>query len=98
MLERLDRECRNRGAGLASQPSEQLRSDRIFFHCELEEQLLPVAVEVLGAGHFFCASDFPHEPPHEFIESVAAFRARADLSEATKTQILYDNPQRIYRL
>jgi hypothetical protein len=98
VLERLDRECKNRGAGLASSPSQQLRSDRIFFHCELDEQMLPVVVDVLGADHFFCASDFPHEPTHEFIESVAAFRARADLSDAAKTRILYDNPKRLYRL
>jgi uncharacterized protein len=98
MLERLDREAKNRGAGLTSLPSEQIRSDRIFFHCELDEQMLPVAVDVLGADHFFCASDFPHEPTHEFIESVAAFRDRADLSDAAKARILYDNPRRLYRL
>lgn len=98
MLERLDRECKNRGAGLRSLPSEQLKSDRIFFHCELDEQTLPAAVEVLGADPFICASDFPHEPTHEFIESVGAFRARADLGDTAKARILYDNPRRLYRL
>jgi predicted TIM-barrel fold metal-dependent hydrolase len=98
MLERLDREAKNRGAGLRSKPSQQLRSERIFFHCELDEQMLPVAVDVLGAEHFVCASDFPHEPTSEFIESVAAFRARTDVSDRAKAQILYDNPKRLYRL
>lgn len=98
LLERLDRECRNRGAGLSSLPSEQLRSDRIFFHCELDEALLPVAVDALAADQFFCASDFPHEPTHEFIESVEEFWKRPDLSEAAKAKILYDNPKRLYRL
>jgi uncharacterized protein len=98
MLERLDRECRSRGAGLRSLPSEQLRTHRTFFHCELDERMLPAAVETLGADHFFCASDFPHEPPHEFIESVAEFRARPDLPDAAKTSILYDNPKALYRL
>ena len=98
MLERLDRECKNRGAGLASLPSAALRSDRIFFHCELDEQMLPVALEALGAEHFVCASDFTHEPTSEFIESVTAFRARADVSDGAKARILYENPKRLYRL
>jgi len=98
MLERLDRECKNRASGLKSLPSEQIRSDRIFFHCELDEAMLPVAVEALGAQQLFCASDFPHEPTHEFIEAVEAFRKRPDLPEAAKANILYDNPKRLYRL
>ncbi len=98
MLERLDREAKNRGAGLSTLPSAQLQSDRIFFHCELDEALLPVAVDAVGAGAFFCASDFPHEPAHEFIESVEAFAKRPDLPEEAKRRILYDNPKRLYRL
>ena len=98
LLKRLDRESRNRGAGLKSLPSEQLRSDRIFFHCELDEAMLAVAVTALSADQFFCASDFPHEPTHEFIESVEEFWKRPDLSEAQKAKILYDNPKRLYRL
>ncbi len=98
MLERLDREAKNRGAGLRSLPSEELRSDRIFFHCELDERMLPVAVDALSAGQFFCASDFPHEPTHEFLESVTAFQTRTDLSDAVKARIMYDNAKRLYRL
>src|SRR5213595_2382758 len=96
MLERLDREAKNRGAGLRSLPSEELRSDRIFFHCELDERMLPVAVDALSAGQFFCASDFPHEPTHEFLESVTAFQTRTDLSDAVKARIMYDNAKRLY--
>lgn len=98
MMERLDRECKNRGAGLNSFPTEQLKTNCIFFHCELDEEMLPVAVKALGEDHFFTASDFPHEPPHEFIESVEAFWTRGDLSENAKTKILYDNPKRLYHL
>jgi predicted TIM-barrel fold metal-dependent hydrolase len=57
-----------------------------------------VAVGALAADQFFCASDFPHEPTHEFIESVEAFWKRPDLSEEAKAKILYDNPKRLYRL
>ncbi len=97
MLERLDRECENRGAGLNALPSEQLRSDRILFHCELDEAMLPRAVEALGPEQFFCASDFPHEPAHAFIDAVETFWKRPDIAEATKAKILYDNPRRLYR-
>ena len=98
LLERLDREAKNRGAGLSSLPSEQIRSGPVFFHCELDEAMLPVAVEAVGDEHFFCASDFPHEPTHEYIESVEAFWERPDLPEGAKTKILYDNPKRLYHL
>lgn len=96
MLERLDAEFRNRGANLKVPPSEQLRSDRVFFHCELNEAMLPVAVEAVGEGHFFGASDFPHEPAHEFPEIIEAFLKRPDLSDSAKTKILYENPRRLY--
>ncbi|HWP35656.1 MAG TPA: amidohydrolase family protein, partial [Thermodesulfobacteriota bacterium] len=98
LLERLDREWRSRASPLRQPPSALLRSDRIFFHCELDEAMLPAAVETLGADRFVCASDFPHEPPHEFVEALEAFQARPDLPAAAKRKILSDNPRRLYRL
>ena len=98
MMERLDREFKNRGAGLRFPPSEQFRSERIFFHCELDEAMLPHAVEAVGDGRFFGASDFPHEPAHEFPEAVDAFLKRPDISESSKKKILADNARRLYRL
>ncbi len=95
-MERLDGEFKNRGAGLKIPPSEQFRSDRVFFHCELGEGMLPVAIEAVGEGHFFCASDFPHEPAHEFPEAVEAFLKRPDLGESSKAKILAENPRRLY--
>jgi hypothetical protein len=96
LMERLDGEFKNRGAALRIPPSEQLRSERIFFHCELGEAMLPVAIEAAGPGHFFAASDFPHEPAHEFPEAVEAFSKRSDLSESAKARILCDNARRLY--
>jgi hypothetical protein len=98
MLERLDREWANRGAGIRIPPAEQLRSDRVFFHCELDERTLPAAIDALGDGHFFAASDFPHEPAHEFPELLATFRARTYVPDAAKARILGDNPRRLYGL
>src|SRR5437867_4397702 len=70
-------------------------SDPVY---EVDERMLPVAVGALRAGQFFCASDFPHEPTHEFLESVTAFQTRTDLSDAVKARIMYDNAKRLYRL
>ena len=98
MMERLDGEFKNRGAGLKIPPSEQFRSERVFFHCELGEGMLAVAIQAVGEGHFFCASDFPHEPAHEFPENIEAFLKRPDLAESAKAKILYDNPRRLYQV
>jgi predicted TIM-barrel fold metal-dependent hydrolase len=98
MRERLDRECRNRRVALPYSPGEQIRSAQFFVQCELDEELLPTAVEALGADCFVCASDFPHEPSEEFIEAVEAFWKRPDLSQSDKAKILVENPRRLYRL
>ena len=60
--------------------------------------MLPHAIEAIGDDHFFCASDFPHEPAHEFPEAIEAFLKRPDLSESAKTKILFDNPRRLYEV
>ena len=98
IVDRLDREFRNRGAGLKIPPGEHARSERVFLHCELDEPMLPVAIDAVGDVHFFAASDFPHEPAHDFPEAVEAFLKRSDVSEASKTGILADNPRRLYNL
>lgn len=98
MLERLEREHANRGARISTPPAEQLRSDRVFFHCELDEGLLPTAISALGDGQFFAASDFPHEPKHEFPEMIETFLARTDVANGAKRRILADNPRRLYGL
>ncbi len=96
MMERLDGEFRNRGAGLRLPPSEYFRSGQLFFHCELGEATLPAAVAAVGEERFFAASDFPHEPAHEFPEAIEAFWKRPDLAESAKTRILCDNARRLY--
>ena len=101
LAERLDMEYEHRrvqAPDLHVLPSEHLASGRIFVHCELEERGLPAAIEVLGEDNLFVASDYPHEPKHEFPAAVAHFLARPDLTETAKTKILADNPRRMYRL
>ena len=99
LAERMDLEVHNRRKQvpeLHCLPSEHLASGRIFIHCELSERLIPQVVELMGEGALFCASDYPHEPKHEFPEAIAAFLARADIGDSTKAAVLSENPRRMY--
>jgi predicted TIM-barrel fold metal-dependent hydrolase len=101
LMERLDLEYSNRPSqapDLKCLPSEHLRSGRIFFHTELVERGLACAIAELGEDVFFCASDFPHEPKHEFIAVLDEFEERTDIPETVKPKILWDNPIRMYAL
>lgn len=101
LAERMDREYASRRSQvphLKARPSEHLKSGRLFVHAELDEQGLAYAIDVLGEDAFFCASDYPHEPKHEFPAVVKAFRARPDIAESAKQKILWDTPLRMYGL
>ena len=79
-------------------PEEHLTSGRIFFHCELDEQILPYAVGVLGDKALLYATDFAHQPPQQCFEEKREFMERSDLSEETKLQIMGENARRLYAL
>ena len=99
LMERMDMEFEHRRKQVPhvkNTPSEHLRSGCIFIHCELEDQAIPILAETLRDDILFCASDYPHEPAHEFRENVAKFLAREDVREETKRKILWDNPIRMY--
>ena len=101
LAERLDLEYRNRrvqAPDLKVMPSEHLGSGRIFFHTELGERGLARAIGEFGEDAFFCASDYPHEPKHEFPEGVEELMSRNDVPEPAKRKIVWDNPIRMYRL
>src|SRR5712692_5111491 len=83
---------------LKREPREHLTSGRIFFHCELEEEILPYAVQRLGDHVLLYASDYPHLPPARVLKTLAACEARTDLSAETKQRILGDNGRRWYGL
>jgi predicted TIM-barrel fold metal-dependent hydrolase len=83
---------------LKCEPKEHLTSGRIFFHCELDEEILPHAVHVLGDQVLLYASDFPHLPPRVVLADLEHFRARTDLSDGTKQRILGENARRLYRV
>jgi predicted TIM-barrel fold metal-dependent hydrolase len=83
---------------LKRSPREHLTSGRIFFHCEMDEKVLPYAVRVMGDDALLYASDFPHQPPSDCIAEQHDFVARSDLADESKAKILGANARRLYNL
>lgn len=102
LMDRLDRAYHKRGKVQAPElkvpPSEHLKSGRVFIHSELDEQGLAYCIQVLGEDAFVCASDFPHEPRHEFPEGLDELEKRQDLSDSAKRKLTWDNTVRMYAL
>ena len=79
--------------------TEQVRNHPVYFHAELaEQQVLPLALSVVGEDRFLYASDFPHEPDDEIMEVLEAFLAREDVSQAAKQKLLCENIEALYML
>jgi predicted TIM-barrel fold metal-dependent hydrolase len=101
-LERMQREFEHWSVLLRGQkkpPKEHLKSGRLFFEAELEDELLPYTVQLLGDKVLVFASDFPHFTRADHIaESVRRFQERADLSDETKKRILGENARRLYKI
>jgi len=79
-------------------PREHMTSGRLFFHCEMDEEILPFAVKIFGDNVMLYASDFPHQSPQYCLEDRQKFLRRQDLSEETKARVLGENAKRFYRL
>jgi predicted TIM-barrel fold metal-dependent hydrolase len=101
LMARMDMEYEHRSAQVPhvkTYPSQHLKSGRIFIHCELEEQDLPLVAQRVRDDILFFASDFPHEPRWEIKENIQKFLAREDLPVATKNNILHETSKRMYGL
>ena len=98
-LDRMDEEWEKRGwletPDCTRKPSEYLKGDKVWFHAEPSETLVPQVIDILGEGSLFYASDWPHWD-NEYPESVAHFWNREDLSEDVKRKILRDNCLAMY--
>ena len=99
-MDRMDEEWEKRGEIEAPEcrrkPSEYVRSGRLYFHAEADEQSIPEAVRRLGDDVLFYATDFPHWD-HGFPDSKHELAERQDLSSETRRKILHDNAQRLYQ-
>ncbi len=74
-----------------------IEGGRIYFQCG-EEMTTARDLELLGDGCLFWASDFPHEGIVDMKKAVNEFVERADISDAAKRKISYDNPKKLYGL
>jgi predicted TIM-barrel fold metal-dependent hydrolase len=101
-LERMQREYEHWAVllqDLKKQPKEHLKSGRLYFEGELEDELLPYTVELLGDRAFVFSSDFPHfTRPDQIARGVKRFQERSDLSDETKHRILGNNARRLYKI
>ena len=100
-VQRMDEEFEKRGhieaKALTKLPSEYIKSGNIYVSCEGDENLLPQAIEYLGANQILYASDFPHWD-HSYPKSLKELADRPDLSDQHKRKIFSENPRRLYRL
>ena len=99
LMDRLDMEYKNRqhqAPLLKKNPSAYMKSGQIYYHTELWEDMLPVAIDRLGEDLFLYASDYPHEP--DLAEAIREFEGRRDLKDSAKRQILSDNGKRFYNM
>ena len=89
------------GAGAAAlearrPPGEYLRSGQIYVSGEVEDALLPQALELVGEDQFLFASDMPHADREPF--AARELQTREDVPQSARRKILDDNPRRFYRL
>ena len=75
---------------------EYIERGQIYFGFEVDEKLLPFAIEEFGDQCWVYGSDIPHG--HSFYGAVDVFLKRDDISEESKRKLLGDKTARFYGL
>jgi predicted TIM-barrel fold metal-dependent hydrolase len=99
LMDRLDMEYKHRSHQaplLKKKPSDYMKGGQIYYHAELWESVLPLAIERVGEDLFLYASDYPHEP--DLAEAIREFEVRKDLPDSAKRKILSANGKRFYNM
>lgn len=100
-LYRMDEHWAKRGRietpSLKQRPSDCVREHPIFFSFEAEETLLPESLRYVGESHFVYATDIPRWDC-EFPENLRHIQRRDDLSQQSKSKVLYENAKALYAL
>jgi len=86
----------NRGYEAKYQPEEYIRRGQIYFGFEVDEKLLPFALEEFGDECWLYGSDIPHGD--RLYDSVNVFLKRPDIRDTSKRKLLVDNVARFYNL
>ena len=99
-LDRMDEEWEKRGwletPDCTRKPSEYLKSDRVWFHAEPSETLVPQVVDILGEDTLFYASDWPHWDNENPDKHRPLLESRRPLRRTSKRKILRDNCLAMY--
>ena len=77
-------------------PKEYIERGQIYFGFEVDEKLLPFAIEEFGDQCWVYGSDIPHGD--RLYGAVDVFLKRDDISEESKRKLLVDNTARFYGL
>lgn len=77
-------------------PKDYIQRGQIYFGFEVDEKILPLAIEEFGAECWLYGSDIPHGDRH--YGAVEVFLKRKDISDASKRKLLVDNVARFYGL
>ena len=76
-------------------PSDYVKNGKWYFAIEPEEEMLPYAIERIGAERLLFASDYPHWDGI-FPHVVATIQAREDITPEVKEMVLGANANRFY--
>ena len=79
---------------ISRRPSEYLRSGRIFFGCEGNEDHLAWVIDEIGADRLLYSSDYPHGDRTE--GTVSILLNREDVSAKAKQKMLEENARQFY--
>ena len=96
-----------RWAMISSEPSDYIKSGRVFFSCEPGDADMPYFLENIGEQAMLFASDYLHfdalfvgEMGHDgkpYPGTVNSLLARDDVSDSAKTKMMYDNSVAFYK-
>ena len=107
ILERMHHRFKNQGSTLRkflpqTAPIQKLpvldyiKRGNIYFSTEVEDEILPNVLNLVGEGQVIFGSDMPHGDRDRC--AAAILQKRTDISEAAKVSILEKNPTRLYGL
>jgi uncharacterized protein len=77
-------------------PMDYVQGGNVYFGFEVDDRLLPQAIDLVGDDRFIYASDIPHGDRE--WDSVKTLRQRKDVSADAKTKLLVTNGRRFYGL
>jgi predicted TIM-barrel fold metal-dependent hydrolase len=107
ILERIHHRFKNQGSTLKkflpqTAPIQKLpvmdyvKRGNIYFSTEVEDEILPHVLDLVGESQVIFGSDMPHGDRDRC--AAAILQKRTDISEAAKASILEKNPVRLYGL